>query len=473
VEVRATLRRSGGNEPQRVGVSFYFDGERVAQQSVSLPPDGVAVAVGRGTPKRTGVTGGYASIDDDPFEPDNRRFFAFEVPNRIRVLLAEGSPGESQYVRLSLTLGGDTTLSRLFDIATVDGSRIQAANPEGFDVLILCGVKTFSPQGAAQIARFVKAGGGLLAFPGPTTDLDVFASLLARTLDLPSFHLTMTRRTAGTGGVFGKVDRLHPLFDGMFEQRAGRKPGELFSPHVQVTAAPGSFAEGHVVMALNDGTPFLVDVRSGKGRILYCSVDARGQWSDFPLQGLFAPLLYRSVVYCARSSDIGSSQWVGRRIVGAIHAGRESEIGGFVLRSPSGELEKLPPPNGMPGGEARFAGSRSTETGVYTLLGGHGTVLSAFPVNLDTAETDLRSAPDSTILESVHAAYPSLDDVRIVNASQSLSSIIEEARYGVELWRQCAALAIVLALAEMAVGLAGRRHEAGNLVAQSGERGAL
>ncbi len=472
VEMRALLRRSGGHTDQRVGVSFYFNGKRVAQQNVAVAPNGVAVAVGRGTATETGLVGGYASIDDDPFEPDNRRFFAFGVPDRIRVLLAEGSPGDGQYVRLGLTLGNDSTLARLFDITPVSGNLLHTTNLENFDVLVACGVASYSPVIAEQIARFVRSGGGLLLFPGPVADLRNYTEVLAPKLGLAAFHRKDSLNKEGGAGFtsFGKRDLAHPLFEGMFDVRSGKERAELPSPVIFSAAAPGSIAGGHAVISLADGTPFLTDIRSGSGRILLFSVDAGGQWSNFPLQGLFAPLLYRAVVYLGRTPEAVQSQWIGQPVSCALHLRGNSGEQTFVLRSPSGVEEKVAPTTALPGGLTRFAASRSTESGVYSLRGRNGKMLSAIPVNIDTSESDLRTADDAEILRSVRSAGVADDRMLLVQAFDQLDAAIDRTRYGVELWRQCAVLALLLALTEMVVGRGAQQGTSGSPPTRSGER---
>jgi hypothetical protein len=78
-------------------------------------------------------------------------------------------------------------------------------------------------------------------------------------------------------------------------------------------------------------------------------------------------------------------------------------------------------------------------------------------VNVDPAETDLRPADDARI-QRFWASLGLLPGATgSFAASQQLDAAVAESRYGVELWRHFLGLALVLALAEMAVGRVAQR----------------
>jgi hypothetical protein len=484
-EVHAVIRNAGPAPVKGAVVSFYLDGARVMQQSVDIPPEGSASVTGRFVPRRGGVVTGSVQIEDDALDADNRRFFTLTVPDNIHVLLAGNTPADTRFVNLGLSLQGDSTLAGLFTVRQASEAELPSVDLAAVDVVVLCNIRTFSAAGADQLARFVRSGGGLLVFPGSQSDIRNYNETLFSKLGVPpSGPVTGTPgaggQDEGTRGSlsFQKVDLAHPLFSGVFEQKPGRRNASVASPHVFKALTPGIGQQGHAVITLSNGSGFLVEYPSGDGRVLLSAVEAGMTWSDFPMEGLFAPLLYRSVLYLASRGETGAAFHVGEAVecVARLH----DRVPGapFLLRQPSGLEEKVIPEYRGTSALAVFRSSPSTEAGVYVLhRAGEASAtsagraekavtsgadrekaLAAAAVNVDPAETDLRPADDARI-QRFWASLGLLPGATgSFAASQQLGAAVEESRYGVELWKHFLGLALVLGLAEMAVGRASQRN---------------
>ena len=124
---------------------------------------------------------------------------------------------------------------------------------------------------------------------------------------------------------------LRALFGGLFEERAGRPQGTVASPRVYAAVTPGIGAQGHAVITLSSGGAFLAEYPAGEGRVLFYAVEAGLSWSDFPMQGLFAPLLYRSVLYLASRAETPAVFTVGDPVMIHVHSVRQADGEGFVL----------------------------------------------------------------------------------------------------------------------------------------------
>jgi hypothetical protein len=483
-EVHAVIRNAGPAPVKGVVASFYLDGARVMQQSVDIPPEGSASVTGRFVPRRGGVVSGSVQIEDDALDADNRRFFTLTVPENIHVLLAGNTQADTRFVNLGLSLQGDSTIAGLFTVRQASEAELPSVDLAAVDVVVLCNIRAFSATGADQLARFVRSGGGLLVFPGNQSDIRNYNETLFSKLGVPpSGPVTGTPgaggQDEGTRGSlsFQKVDLAHPLFSGVFEQQSGRRNASVASPHVFAALTPGIGQQGHAVITLSNGAGFLVEYPSGDGRVLLSAVEAGMTWSDFPMEGLFAPLLYRSVLYLASRSETGAAFHVGEAVecVARLHDRVPGTL--FLLTQPSGLEEKVIPEYRGTSALAVFRSSPSTEAGVYVLRragdgsatsagraekagtsGAHGgKALGAAAVNVDPAETDLRPADDARI-QRFWASLGLLPGATgSFAASQQLDAAVAESRYGVELWRHFLGLALVLALAEMAVGRVAQR----------------
>ena len=112
--------------------------------AVDLPAGGSAAMTGRFVPRRSGVLSGSVRIEDDALEADNAFFFTVTVPERVSVLLVGGTPADTRFVRLGLTLQGDSTLAGLFALTKLPaGVYPEATFPR---IAIIARGGTFEPR---------------------------------------------------------------------------------------------------------------------------------------------------------------------------------------------------------------------------------------------------------------------------------------------------------------------------------------
>ncbi len=472
-ELQAVIRNAGPAPVSGATAGVFLDGARVMQQTVDLPAGGSAIVTGKFIPRRSGVLGGSVQIEDDALEADNRRFFTLTVPERVNVLLVGTSAPDTRFVNLGLTLQGDSTLAGLFAVKTIGDTELPSVDLAAVDVIVLCNLRGFSSAEAEQLTRFVRSGGGLMIFPGSQSNIPNYNETLFARLGLPPSGPVAGTPVAsaedaakGSRFSFEKVDMAHPLFSGMFEQPAGRRAAAVASPHIYAALTPGIGRQGHAVITLSNGAGFLVEYPSGSGRVLLYGVEAGMTWSDFPMQGLFAPLLYRSVLYLAARDQNAKSFAVGEPIecTARLRGAPSSEP--FVLTSPSGVGERVVPEYRGGSAVAVFRSVHATEAGVYELRRGapqgsaeqaelrREPALAAVAVNVDTAESDLRPADDGRIQRFWASLGVAPGQTAVFSATQQLDASVEQSRYGVELWKHFLALALALALAEMFIGRA-------------------
>jgi hypothetical protein len=470
VQLKATVRNAGALPMRGSIMSVYLDGARVVQQSLDISPFGSTTAEVKFNAKRRGILKGYVQIEDDALEADNRRFFAVRVPDHLSILLAGGTAADTKLTSLALTLAGDTTIADLFSVRRIAEPQLPSMDLSSCDVIVLCNIKTFSPALAERLNRYVRAGGGLMLFPGSQADLRNYAEELFSRLGIPPAappaSIPSAAQPQGLHSFlsFEKSDLAHPLFSGLFEQTTGRKrDASIESPRIYSAVTPLTGRHGNAIITLSDGNPFLTEYSAGNGRVLLCSVEAGLTWSNFPTTGLFAPLLYRSMIYLSASNQAVPPLLVGQPLQFSVRLKNYGEHEVYLLRSPSGVDEKVAAKVLPASSTALFASNRTDEAGVYELRrsstdavqGGTDDKvpsLQTVAVNIDPAETDLRPATVEQWKQFWKSARIQPDAVTELVGTQTLYTVVERSRYGVELWKHFLALALVLALIEMAIG---------------------
>ncbi len=445
VEVEATLIAYGTEPLEGYTASLYLNGERVAQATTDLMPNVPATVTFTATPQTRGWLAGEVHTEEDEFEWDNTRHLVLHVPETRRVLLVRGAGQRADLADLALSLGGEQTR---FAVTTVPETALAAQNLDGFDVVVLVGPESLASGEQAALTQFVQGGGGLMVFPSERANAADYDALF---IALGGGRLGDT--VGQLGGVrpvaqFGRVDLEHPLFEGVFDGTSGQ--ARLESPAIAFARPyqPG-VGDENTLIALSTGTPFLQELRSGQGTAFVFAVAPDPRWSDFPVRGLFVPLLYRAVYYLAADADTGEALTV--RQAGALRVSGGTE--GLRLVGPDG-TEFAPEQRSVPGGVLLEIDDTVREPGVYDVMQDER-LIRRVAFNPDARESDLSTlAPDEARRRLIAATGA---EVRLLDAAggQGLAAAerIAEERTGVELWNVFLMAALLFLLAEMLVAM--------------------
>lgn len=467
--LQIAVHNAGASALRNSVASVYLDGARVGQQALDLGARNTITPTFPFAPKRRGVQSGYVQLEDDAFDADNKRSFTLNVPSSIRVLAIGATANDTRLPSLALDLDRDSAAAGLFAVTQTTEAQLTSFDLNKYDMLLLSGLKDFSSSESERIAQFVKSGGGILMFPGKESDMANYSAALFRTLGIPTAqpHKVFGTPTSNTFLSFSKIDFDHPLFEGLFEQQSPKKSQRsIESPKIFAAIQPQVGTRGRSLIALSDGTSFLTEYSYGAGRILLVSVEAGMSWSDFPLKGIFVPLLYRSGMYLGAPAVGTEPQQLtaGENITINIRLKTRTDQDAFVLRSPSGIDERIIPQFSSTTGVATFTAHNALEAGTYELRklsGGKDTeLLFAVAMNIAKEETDLRHASDDEVNRFTAGIGLKAEQVRRLATTTKMDAAILESRFGVELWKYFLALAIALALLEMFVGRESRERRA-------------
>jgi hypothetical protein len=288
--------------------------------------------------------------------------------------------------------------------------------------------------------------------------VEEYNSGLLAALRIPAILNITKSPDQAAGFSFGKIDIDHPVFATMFE-RENRKPKEsaevLGSPVITTTLQRQSGKQGHSIIALGDGIPFLSEHTFGEGRILFFSVAPTLTWSDFPLKAIFAPLIFRSVMYTALRTETQTAYVAGDEALIRVQNARPGGEHQFTIVSPDGIEELIQPasqanaPRG-PRPALVFQLKRFGMPGWYELRNGTFP-LAVIAVNADSRESDIRKVSDEELTAFWNRLNIPPSSIRTIARGDEIQTTILQSRFGVEMWKYCIAGALLLALAEMLI----------------------
>ena len=438
----ATVANRSPEQSEQAIVELFVDRVRRAQHSLQLAPGGRQGVSFTTVVSEPGIHAGYVEVTDNQLMADNRRFFTLNVPHQIRVLVVSDDPRSSFFLQTALR--PDEQVHGVMVPETIAAAGLKNRDLDDDDVIILNDLPSLDGDQLASLDRFVRQGGGVLILLGNRIDHHFYndhllarlcPSVIEEALGSPtqqSSHLTIDR-----------IDGDHPVFQ--IFQRDGEMSFSSPRFYMAYDVSPGE--QVSTLASFNNGSPALLESRTGRGRVLFMATAVDPGWTDLPVRGAFIPLLHRSVHYLATAqpSD-GQELLVGTPLSRDLATVPEGET--ISCETPGGERVIL-----RPAGQRGYtlATYEKTDTpGIYRFHLGEQ-LLSAFAVNTDLSESDLKR------LETDRArSLLGTERVFSVGPDAELETSILQSRYGRELWKAALWGVFLLLAAEMVLGRSGR-----------------
>jgi len=443
----ATVSNRSAEQPEQAIVELFVDRVRRAQHSLQLAPQDRQGVTFTTVVAEPGIHAGYVEVTDNQLLADNRRFFTLNVPHQIQVLVVSDDPRAGFFLQTALR--PDEQLHGVMVPETITAAGLKNRDIDDIDVIILADLPELDGDQLSSLDRFVRQGGGLLILLGNRIDHHFYNDHLLARLCPATIQEALGNPTQRSSYLtIDRVDGQHPVFQ--IFQRDGQPsfPSPRFFMAYDVVPGEGVTA----LASFNNGSPALLESRTGRGRVLFMATAVDPGWTDLPIRGAFIPLLHRSVHYLATAqpSD-GQELLVGAALSRDLAAVPEGQTISCV--TPGGERIILRPAGQR--GYTAVTYENTGEPGIYQFFLGEG-LLSAFAVNTDLAESDLSplDMDRARVLlgrERVFAVAPGAE----------LETAILQSRYGRELWKAALWGVLALLVVEMVLGRSGRRRESG------------
>ena len=445
----AKVTNHTASEVKNTLASVFAANTRVAQKGISLGPHESANVELSVVPRTPGYFEGFVSLEDDDLEFDNRRFFTLYIPSAMNVLLV-GNTSDLKYIRLAFATRAQSD-SSLLTLTEVSPDRLTTSHINSADVIVLVDIRGVSSSHLERIRSVVEKGTGLMVFPGSSTTPQNAVSLSA--LRLPSLISVEGNPKTLSFLEFDKTDVRHPLFAGMFDEQneQGRtSPGSarqkaIESPKVKVFVRFAASPAAQPVITLTNGAPFLLEQKVGGGKALLFAVAPHLEWSDFPVKGLFVPLLHRSLSYLVQDPSKIEPFLAGQDVV-LRHI--QSTGTRFTVRDPStGETSHQAV---VRGSDKTIHFSEAMIPGIYTVRAGSD-VVRKFAVNVDPDESRTEKAEDPALQRAAETLGIDSPVVHTIKNVSQVEQVVRESRYGIELWKHMLIVALLVAVVEMFV----------------------
>lgn len=426
----AIVTNYGSVAEKNVVASLSINGKKVARQSVDVNPGESKLVSFQTNLDDTGFLNITASIENDEFEKDDNVYLSIYVPEKINVGLFYEKQTDILYLNPALY---EAETNESFNVVRKPIQQITSVNINVFEVIILVGN---IPEGNSDLLNnYSENGGGIIWFPS-TGQLNAENP----NITIPGNNQIAVSIITDKNGIeysIANMELSHPVFTNLFQQEKRPKPAPIRLFSFLKYNAPADFLE---IIKFEDGTPLLAENRIGKGKTLVYNVAPDLTSSDFPLTGMFAPLVNKGIYYLTNTNETDTTWFSGNKVILNTSNYPYSNV---RVELPDGNSLYLPADSVKNKNYLEI--SETAQTGFYKLFSEEKQV-DCFAVNLETKESQTLRVSEDELKDKFNS------DVLLFNfltPEDNYREAIVQARFGTELWRYFLIIALILAVIEM------------------------
>lgn len=434
VKFEAILKNYSERTKDNLVVSLFINGERLAQQSINLNSGESKIANLEASARNFGYNDAIIEIEEDDIIQDNKRYTSFFISEKIPVLILADDINDTKLIEAALK---SVSEKGYFDITIKKTEQISGVSLNNFQVIILLS-DNFGNE-SVKLNQFLSSGKGIVIFPPSENGSSGFNSSL-NSIGITSAG-SFVKLEAGQSIHFSETDFNHPLFENIFmdEKKKQIESPEIFS-YFKIN--PGG--KGKSIIKLQDESSFLSEYSISDGKVLLFSSSPVFSWSDFPIKGIFAPLVTKSVMYLSAYNKNEVNYFAGETINVNV---AERTLPQIKIVRPDKSEDFINIDENQTSDFISYAAT--SLAGNYKFLSGEKLLASA-DVNTDPAESVTEYLTESDFddyLEKINFGGKHI----VIDKSENPVQMILQARFGSELWRYFVLIAILLALVEMTI----------------------
>lgn len=430
-----TTVRATTDFTRKNNLSLLIDGKPQDLASVQAVPGSARKELLRGkVGDGLGPVPGRLELGNDAFSLDNVCYFALQRMAGLPVALVGAATvpgslvGETFFLQAAVQPGGKTRNWFVPKLQTWE--EFMAREPEGVTIFFLCNPPAFNEVLVRKIETITAGGGTVILFPGnantllqPHPDIPFLKDIVSTDHAVPKGEATQLMGSRKPTNLEKRVRSILPMTPTFTVRR--RLAMTLRSPELQP------------LLEYPDGTPFMVEVPAGKGRVWVVSLSPDRGWSDWPVTPLFLVLQQELLRDLAGRAQPSLSTLIGATL--ALPWTAAALEADFDLRTPDGRTQRL----SLSRREATepFLIAKFDTPGIYQLYQGDDTRMIA--VNLDPEESDL-TFPDPAKLTAPLAPAK----VFVTQTWREQEDAIRLARTGRPIWPHLLTAAFLLAVLE-------------------------
>lgn len=410
-------------------LSMYTENKKRKTQTFSGSANETILNTITHTFSTPGLHTGYFELTPDRLNIDNRRYYVLDVIGDIRILCVSAN---NDFILLALdpmfnmqNVSANIRTPMIQPIACTI-SEFENYPLQGIDIILLADLPTISENTNVKLQEFIRQGKDIINFVSHPQKLTWAPAEYEQ-----SMNWNVPQRIV-------QYDETHPIFEIFDENVLSGQYGPQF--YQGFTVNPVS--DANIIATFGDGTPFLIERREGKSRILFynATLQQNLKHNELLINPYFLPLIQNSVLY-AVNDDTKRNIIVGESFNASYsdHIGAPAWIKRFDS-SDDGSSTAIPINDD---GTLQF---NSTEyPGIYQveIQKSNRTDRDFFAVNTPKSESNLELIPLNVASQRINA------QLNTTNKNGELDTeALDISRHGREIWGELLIISVGLLLLE-------------------------
>lgn len=442
VEIETFVKNHSEKEIRGALVSLFINNQRLTQRIFDLQANERKAILLTAIPPSFGANTAYVELENDVLEYDNKRYFGFIIPEQPKLAIF-GNSEKSRYVALAISALKQNNISSFNKIYNPE--QIGSINFNEYDLIIFAG-GPYKDSDFDRVRKYLENSGSVLFFADDLTNRETFINGMNK---LNISGLKQLKFPENSPGDLISIDKLHPLFEGVFK---GTTDNKKLAEKVEIYQALTSNSGQTLIEIL--GGALVNETRIGEGKLIYISVTPDLKWSSLPLTGLFPTIIYRSSYYLSFKQDIGKSTIVGVPYV--FNLPKKYSAGGtFKIIDPKNIESSIQSVNLPSGALIRF--DKNEILGSFVIKSVDNVPVSILSVNTDLSESNINHSPEQNINSFFENILNKNVNFELIEEKNNIIKGIERARTGTELWQLAIILALCCIVAEMLVAKSSKK----------------
>jgi len=427
---RATVRNCGEGPVANVRVKGLLNNITVDTKIIPAIAAGSSESVSLFVPfQNPGAVRITARLDADALPADNSRRAVAVIRDRVSVLCVGGSSSRAdtsvKLIAAALRARGNGSGHENFTVQSAPWVALPAQDLSSFDVVILADVPDIASEQARRFEEYVRAGNGLIWFPGDSMKAAVWnkRSATGGTPLLPAVieRVVKTSDAMGVGGALDPIMPDHPVCRPLLSLPEDLLSEARFLKLLQIKPAATSFT---TLSLAGSGAPVLLEHAIGRGHVFMFTTSAGPAWNNMAVTPVFPMILQQMVTYLT-AREFEKSRMIGDSL--SLSYGDQPDASDAVFDTPSGETITVPVRKHRNQYVALLDHAR--QPGFYMARVSVQAPGMPIAVNVDTRESSVKCLPASEIVNSFAET-----EIKVAHSDTDLIGAIEQTRTGRSFW---------------------------------------
>jgi hypothetical protein len=439
--IRLLIKNMADESMEKIPIKLTINGTQRAVASISAEAGAETMVELPFSNDGPGIQYGKAEIMDYPVTWDDTLYFSYSILQKIPVLSIYA---EKQNPYLDALFQSDSSV----DYRAVQVNHVDYSSFPRFPLILIEGNHEISTGLMQEMVTFTASGGNLVFIPTEGMNLVSMNQFLSRLVpagfDSPD---TTVQKIAS-------LNLEDPLYADVFEKNAAGKmemPDNTDFPSVSMhfPIHTSLKAEKTELIRLQNGQPFLVSFRSGKGRVYLFTSPFSDKRTGFMRHSIFVPTLYKMVLLSVPSQPFYYNIDRNDPVLLAGDSLPNNEL--YRIESARPGTEFIPEIQSSGGETFLYLHDQVRSAGFYYVKNA-GKTLCGIAYNYSRKESDLQCFSRNEIGEQARRAGIKYA-ASIEPKNLSLTHQIATMNQGKPLWKLFIILALVFLSAEVAITL--------------------